>query len=471
MLLRLPRDGGTVRAYLYPNLDSTIWTGTGTSIERVLDFDPEGGVLAIVDAKGNPVRIDLHLGEATIASRAKLLSLTSTNGTDIYGVDAKGDVDRLTSSGDWTFTPPTPARAVFPETDGSLVVAAQRSGDLVVWRIHPPESRILDTTSLQLTHRGTRAQVGDRLYFGTDTGLVGVKTRDLSIVPPIRFKDRVIAIAPTPSGDRLYVATAGGQGVSVVDRYTNKVSEEVALPGHVSDLRMDPLGRYVIVRPERGDSAWVIAIGTDRLVGSIETRWTGDLPTCAPDGAIAINTGRDVVFVDGETLQPVRTVVGGAKDFWYFMFWNGFRSRAAGLDHPVSFARHDTTADSSMNKDTLRDTTAAATAHDSLALAVTPPAAPTIHPAPSATNVTKSPAATAALQTFSVSFAALLNEQKARELANGIVVNGIKARVAPVQRAGTMVYRVILGPFPSHDAAENAGQASQRSFWVYPDEP
>ena len=486
ILLRIPRGGGTARAYLYPKLDSVIWTGDATSVERVLGFDPDGGVLGVVNAAGEPSRIDLRLGEAAVASSARLVSLASANGTDIYGVNGKGEVIRLTRSGNWSFTPPIPARAVFPEANGGVVVVASRDGETTVWRIHPPESRILDTTVLRLPLRasGARAQVGDRVYFGADTGMVGVKTRDLSIVPPIRLPGEVDAIAPTPSGDRVYVSTVDEQGVSVIDRYTEKVSGEIPLPGSVSELRMDPLGRYVIARPTHGDSAWVIAVATDRLVGTIQTRWTGDLPACAPDGAIAINTGQDVVFLDGQTLQSVRTVVDGAKDFWYFMFWNGFRPRASSLDQPVSFGGRpdsDTTAADTAHKDT---TKLATTAPDSAATggggaarpAPPPPAAPApVNPAPPPSPVSVAPAplsprpANAAPQRFFVSFAAMLTSEKAHALADSISVSGTKARVMPAVRAGTTVYRVVLGPYSSRAVAEQSGRAAQRTFWVYPE--
>ena len=485
ILLRIPRGGGTARAYLYPKLDSVIWTGNATSVERVLGFDPEGGILGVVTAAGAPARIDLRLGEAAVAGSAKLAGLASANGTDIYGVTAQGGVVRLTRSGSWQFTPPIPARAAFPEMNGELMVAATRGGETTVWRIRPPEAKILDTTVLALPMRSgsAKAQVGDRLYFGADTGLVGVKTRDLSIVPPIHMRGEVTAVAPTPSGDRVYVTVDGEQGVSVIDRYTDKVSGEITLPGAVSELRMDPLGRYVIARPTHGDSAWVIAVATDRLVGSVQTKWTGDLPACAPDGAIAINTGQDVVFLDGETLQSVRTVAGGAKDFWYFMFWNGFRPRAPALDQPVSFAHADSdtarTGDST-HKDTVG---AVATAgHDSSATAPLPtvhtvpssaPANPANATSPPPAPITATPAparpANGGPQRFIVSFAALLSDQKAHALADSITVNGAKARVVPAQRAGTTVYRVVIGPYPSREAAEQSGHAAQRTFWVYPE--
>jgi len=454
-----------------------VWTGHTTSVDRVLGFDPEGGALAIIDAKGQPARVDLRLGGSAIASKTQLASLTAPTGTDIYGVDDKGTVIRLTRSGDWTFTPPYPARAVFPQADGGLVIDAQHGSDAVLWLIHPPDTKLRDTVTLPITMRAIHAQVGDRVYVATDTALVGVRGRDLSEVPPIRVHGHIVALAPTPSGDRIYLATAGDSSLAVVDRYTDKVASTIQLPGEISDLRMDGLGRYVIARPARGDSAWVIAVATNHLVGSVRTRWTEDLPATAPDGAIALNTGRDVIFVDGETLQAVRTVAGGASDFWYFTFWNGFRPRAAGVDQPVSFATADTTS---------RDSTQAAadsaqvaavdtavTPHPAASVAAVPPT-PQSPQQPSQQPTLPAPApppTASAAAPFTVSFAALLNESKARTLADSISVAGTRARVVPSQRAGTTIYRVVLGPYPNRAAAEQIGRDSKRSYWVFPGQP
>ncbi len=484
ILIRLPRTGGTVRAYLYPRLDSAVWTGRTTSVNRVLGFDAEGGALATVDARGNPARVDLRVGESSLASKAALASLKSPTGTEIYGVDGNGRVVRLARGGDWTFTPPYPARAVFPQSDGGLIVAAQHGNETVLWLLRPPDTKIRDTVSLPVTMRAVTAQVGDRVYLTTDTALVGVRGRDLTPVPPIRVRGHIVALAPTPSGDRIYIASATDSSLAVVDRYTDRVATTVQLPGEIADLRMDPLGRYVIARPARGDSAWVIAIATNHVVGSVRTSWTEDLPATAPDGAIALNAGRDVIFVDGETLQPVRTVAGGASDYWYFTFWNGFRARAAGVDQPVSFA----SSDSVRNVTPAISTDSSAVGLDSAARAARP-AAPGVDLAPPPPRAQAahgvSPAAVApplvaapspplsapAAAPFTVSFAALLNDTKARALADSIVLDGVHARVVPSQRAGTTVYRVVLGPYASRATAEQIGRDSKRSYWVFPGQP
>lgn len=468
IVIRIPRNGGTARAYLYPRLDSAVWSGSAPSADSALGFDPEGGTLVLVNARGLPARLDLRLGAATLAGRAHLSHVALGAGSDVYGIDPKGAVVRLTRAGTWRFVPPAPALGVFPQSDGTLVVAGQRRGATDFWRLYPPDTRLRDTLRIaaRMGNSTIREQVGDRVYFATDSALVGLRARDMSEVAPIRIGGTIAALAATPSGDRLYVAVAGARELDVVDRYTDRVERTIAIPGPARELRVDPLGRFVIVRPARGDSAWVIAVATDRLVGSTATRWTGDLPATAQDGAIALARGKDVVFVDGETLQRVRVVRGGAADFWYFTFWNGFRPRARGVDEPVSFGTESTAARPA-------DSTAPAPP-DSAAPATdtTTPHRTAASPAPvPPAQIAPAPGATPAPQTYTVSFAALLDGARARALADSIAVDGARARVVVVQRAGTPVYRVVLGPYGTRAAAEQAGRASRRSYWIFAGEP
>jgi hypothetical protein len=162
-------------------------------------------------------------------------------------------------------------------------------------------------------------------------------------VAPVPLGARVQAVAATPSGDRLYVATERAGEIVVVDRYAERVTARLALPGDVRELRMDPIGRYLLARAEPGDSAYVVALGTDAVQGVVHGAWRDDLPLVMPDGAIATVQGDDVAFVDAATLggaargRPTQTVAGGAADLWHLVIWNGFRPRATELDQPVTF--------------------------------------------------------------------------------------------------------------------------------------
>lgn len=454
LLLRVPRAGGTGRVTVYPNLDSAVWVVDEVpSLARILAFDHQLGTIAFVDAKGLPGRLDLRETDVRTASRAKLTSLSSANGTDIFGVTAKGAVTRLNPvAPDWNFEPPVPARGVFAQPNGDLIVAANKGAQTILWKLRPPTETVDDSTVLPLSGRGVSTQVGDRVYFTVDSGLVGVKARDLSPVGAVKFASPVTALAPTPSGDRLYVATSERE-IAVVDRYSEQITARIPVPTAPSELRMDALGRYLIARYPASDSVWVIAIGTNKLIGALATEWETDLPALTPDGNIALLGAKDVTFVNPQTLELKKTVANGAKDFWYFFAWDGFRPRARGIDDPVTFATDSTF-------------------EDSLSRAAQPPLGDTsARPVVTGTDPATPGARKPASESYSVSFAALLSEEKARELSKTITVGGVQAHVVATNTAGSPIYRVIMGPYPTREEAEKVGRAAGRDYWVYEGAP
>jgi len=451
----VPRAGGTGRVYVYPKLDSAVWTvDEAPPLDRVLAFDAEGGTIAFVDSKGFPGRLDLRETDVIKASKAKLTSLTSANGSDIYGINPKGEIVRLNpNGGDWHFKPPIPARSVVAQPNGEILVAANKGAQTVLWKVRPPDDVVADSALLPLSGRAVRTQVGDRLYFTVDSGLVGVKAKDLSPVGAVELSSRVRALAPTPSGDRLYVATTGDSAILVVDRYSGSVGKAVTLPAPPIDLRMDALGRYLLAQFPKADSAWVIAIGTNRLVGAVATRWETDLPAITPNGELAALGAKDVTLLDPEKLGVRSTVVGGAKDFWYFFAWDGFRPRAQGLDQPVTFPSESVYTDSSASSTTGGMASSTPAAPDTSAAATPPrPAAP-------------------ATTGFTVSFAALLSEEKAQQLATTITVGGNQAHVVSTNTAGSPIFRVVMGPYTTREEAERVGRASRREYWIYEGSP
>jgi cell division septation protein DedD len=68
---------------------------------------------------------------------------------------------------------------------------------------------------------------------------------------------------------------------------------------------------------------------------------------------------------------------------------------------------------------------------------------------------------------YTVSFAALLVGDKARELASQIHVGSESARVVTSMRDGSTIYRVVMGPYPTRDEAERVGRESKQSYWIY----
>jgi septal ring-binding cell division protein DamX len=169
---------------------------------------------------------------------------------------------------------------------------------------------------------------------------------------------------------------------------------------------------------------------------------------------LAVLGGKDVSFVDPEKLTVKSSVAGGAKDFWYFFAWDGFRPRAQGLDQPVTFP-----------SDSLQ--------RDSLAASSTPPGTNSSLPVPTAQDTIRPPTATAVPPStgFTVSFAALLSEEKAQQIASGIRVNGSAAHVVSTMTAGSPIFRVVMGPYTTREEADKVGRAAKHEFWIYEGSP
>ena len=454
LALRIPRAGGPASVAGYPQLDSALWTSSVPvpAIARIVAFDQEAGSVAAITSAGISMRIDLRLGRVTPEPKTKLTGIASADGWAVFGI-SDGAVQRLTPSGEgWSVRPPAAARLVIPNPDGTVVIAADRGTGTTLWRLRPPDKRLADTVDLPRASLILGTPIGDRVYLAVDSGLVGVRTRDLTLIPAIRFPARVTAIAPTPSGDRLYVLTAGERAISIVDRYRDRVSGTVKLPDVAVELRMDPIGRYLLARPATGDSAWIVAIGTDMLLGSVHTAWRVDLPAVAPDGALALVRGKDVIFADPETKRDRKIVAGGAGDFWFFFQWNGFRPRATALDEPVQFA---TIPGGRGGPDTAGGLPSAPEPNAGRAEGAG-------GPAPDAAAAALRPST----RGFIVSFATLLTPERADELAKTITIRGEHPHVLVTSRGNDLLYRVVMGPFTARADADHIGREAGRDYWI-----
>jgi hypothetical protein len=464
VFIRLAGNGGTARAYRWGS-DSVLWSSPRRvpALSHTLAFDDAQGSLAYVDARGVPGRLDLRMGSAGAAATTALTGLASADGWAIYGLTPKHDVSRLTPSGTWTFTPEQQPRGLLPLPDGSLVLLTDNGNRHELRRLHPPEPRVTETTSVPHADLLVRTDLGDRLYFVGDSGLAGVRTRDLTRTRTVWLPGQAVDAVATPSGDRIFVALKGKKSITVVDRFTEEIERTIDIAGTATALRMDPDGRYLLARNANGDSVRIVAIGTSRAIGAVRSRWRADLPLLGPDGGLAVLQDNDVVIVDAESHRERTRFLAGTTDMWTLIRWNGFRPRARGLDVPVSFGS-DPDAPAGAAADSTR--------------AAPQPAAPSAarapEPAPRAAEPVPPPRAIIGAPqhgTFTLSFAALLSEDRAKTLAASITVDGHPVRVVPGVSDRTPVYRVVYGPFDTKEEAERAGRRTGLPYWVYEGAP
>ena len=452
--LRVARGGGPVRAYQYPRLDSLIWTSTQNvgGQPQLLAFDPENGLEAYVDRSGVPGWVDVRIGTVKPSRSSKLSLLTSGDAYSIYGVTNDTVIHRSTPGGEWEFETAHPVRGLFPMMDGGLVVLTSKDDDAMLTRLRPPERTVMDSAKVPNPFQVAMSPLGDRLYLAIGREVRALSTSTFDATGSVQFDGPVVALTTTPSGDRVFVVTEGATRVEILDRYSGEHSESIRLPGRVKELRIDPLGRLLLARPDTGDSVWVINVGTNRLVTTLPSSWRADLPNVGPDGAVATVVGRDVNFTVPGQPKPKIIVRDGGAEIWHFVFWNGFRPRAAGLDQPVVFPV-DTAYYIAPSSDSLP-----APVSTTIDTAASRPQVV----APVDTTIRK-PAASQ----WSVQVAAVLSEERAREIARTIRVDGAQPRVVVSSVDGSRVYRVVLGPFPSRAEADRVGRQSGRDYWVF----
>lgn len=263
----------------------------------------------------------------------------------------------------------------------------------------------------------------------TDSGTLIYDPQRLRVRRLLKTSGRPRATAFSPSGHQIYVVGDTPQ-LTIFDRFELERVGRIPLPGPARGIRAGPYGRWLLVRPARGDSVWVVDLEADSIAGAVATPWAADLPAVTPSQTLLLRRGDDVVARDlGRRGFPVAgTVTGGAADRWLALDWS-----PAAPPEPES-------------------------------VLAAQPAAPG-EPSPDSAAGADSAAAPAEPVYLQVSSSQ--NPEWARELSTKLSGAGLPARVLE-PRHPDEPYRVVLGPYPSRAAGEAAGRTLGMPFFVLP---
>jgi cell division septation protein DedD len=291
-----------------------------------------------------------------------------------------------------------------------------------------------DGTRRVATPRGPVATTywGDLLAVGTDSGVVFFDPQSRRQPARVPASARTRALLFSPSGHRLYAA-GGDHELLVIDRFGHTVLRRIQLPGTASALRVDFFGNWLLARATGADSVWVIDLDAERVIGSVATTWAADLPAVAAPRTLILREHRDVVARDlaSAALTETGRVKDGASDVWVAVSW---APAPAAAEPTADTARVATTAPTPPPAADTGATTTADTAADR----AEPPAGPTD--------------ARLYLQVSSSR-----NPSWADDLAGKLRAAGLQPTV--LKPAGSEeTYRVVLGPFPTREAAEETGR-------------
>ena len=422
---RLPRAGGIVAVYRLPSLEEVKWgAGRVSSPRSAVGVDRVGRRLVFRDSTGSVATYDLVASRERVVAPHGSLAALGSDGT-LLAVDTTGSVIESEPWGVrvWTGSLGRGVRAVFAAPGGRLLLVRHSGTDSVA--VATRENGVSGARRAPAAAARTASRDGDAVAFAVDSGVVVVEEGERARWF-VRLVGKPSALAFSPSGHRIYIALAEKNALAVIDRFAQKERNEITLPGHATALRMDPWGRVLLVRGEAADSVaptWVVSIADDDVAGTLGTAWASDLPTVTKEGVVLVRQGGAVVARDVRTLDSLGALAGGAGDLWF---------TGRGSPPPATASLRAAAADSGHG------------------------AAPA-----AARRMPAEPPAT----TYWVQVSVSRNEAWARALAQELNAGHHDAHVGPPADS-TEGWRVLTGPYRSREAADSAGRALGRPYWV-----
>lgn len=386
-------------------------------LSRVVGFDLDGRIVWAVDGRNRLVGIDLESGQARTYLTGIQQAVVGPDGV-AFVIDSAGRVLRLMRRAT-TVLPArfdTPPAAMFGGLGGQVLAVERgdtsRARLISADRTGPPAP--VGNGPVTATFWGELLAIADAEQISL------VRSSDASLVRHLRLSDPATALAFSPSGHRLYALE--GDLIQSFDRFSGDRLASISLPGPGTQLRLDASGRWLLVQPEATDSAWVIDLATGGFTGTVGTGWRSDLPLVAGATVILTLRGDDVIGYSLSSTPPgaVARVVGGGTDLWLALPWVP-PSRAP--EAMAALAEAQATQDSAL-------------------------------------TAGNDPANQAWLQVSSSQ-----NPEWAEDLARQLADDGFPS-VVWKPRTPEDGYRVMVGPYPGREAAEEAGRRLDRPFFV-----
>ncbi len=428
---RLPSAGGTLRVYELPTLRETSWGGGGrvSGARSALGADVQGRRLLYRDTSGAIASFDLvALRERTVAP-ARFIGAVGPDGT-LLAVDPTGQVVESQPWGTRPWSEPVGrgAQDVFAAPGARIIVVRDGGADSLA--VAAREGGLALAVPVPGANDRAATAMGDAVTLATDSGIVVVEVRSGEDPWFLGLNGRPRAVAFSPSGHRIYVALRDRAAIVVIDRFGRRERGHIELPAPALLLRVDPWGRALLARGEAGadgGAVWVVSLARLSVAHRVRTRWASDLPAVSEDGVLLAREDRSVVARDLRTLDSLGAVADAADDLWFTGRWVPTSATAAARAEQAE--RRDRRGGTERQRaETRRDTGAAS-------------------------------------RTFWIQIASSRNEDAIRALAASLLAERLPARVVAPRLEGDP-WRVMAGPYRSRQAADSAGRALGRPYWV-----
>ena len=412
--VRFSSSGGRARLYRLPELDEVtrLFDLGDHQPVRMVGFVSDEDMIYAVARRQNEtldlIALDLFTGRTRTIDTNVVTAAIGPLGT-AYLTRPNGTVGEAghRSAETWPDTLPGAASSIWGAARGRLLalIETDTTRELVAL------ARGQTLARQSLPHGDvTVSRWGRIVAVATESGLVLLDPVDPAAATFVRLSPPPRLVAMSASGHLVYVVL-GPNRLAALDRFQHRVSQSLELPGEVAALRVDALGRGLLLRPAEGDSVWIVDPADLSLQATVRGSWQDDLPAIAPDGTVLLRRRNSVVALASTNFGETAQTQEAAGDKWLLIRWDPRRPA-------LELARDTTRAEA---QETGR--------------------------------------------IIYVQISSSRNPAWAQELADELRRAGLNASVLPADSTDEP-YRVVLGPYPTREAAEENARRLGRPFFI-----
>jgi hypothetical protein len=388
----------------------------------VVGFDQDQALAYAVDSAGGLQALDLRTGTPRLLTSGVSGVTLGPEGT-LWVVDRKDSVVRIRNRLAKSTNASLPGRPTALYGTGDRHLIAIEGGDTArAFLVTGAEAG--GSAELPSTHTAA-SPWGDLVAATAPTGVYLWAPRGGAPIRRVRVSGTPTSVRFSASGHRIYVGREA-EDLAVIDRYAGERIDDIRIPGAAAGLRVAPYGGWLLARPDSGDTVWVVNLGTGEYAGAVASSWATDLPTVLGDATLLVREGPDLVARDLSHPEFPETgrLKGGAADLYLPMPWV---ARGNMPKPPPPRPEAAQLADGEPDS----------------------PETPAQGPSTVYLQVSRSQ-----------------NPAWAQALAAEIRSEGFPALVFSPQTEEE-AYRVVVGPYPSREAAESAGRSLGRPSFIY----
>ncbi len=401
--------GRDARLYELPALQEVRWRfETGRlSAKTMVGFAADRDVLYFLTEADGLAALDLATGRTRVVDSNVVAAAMSPSAIPLV-VHRDGSIAsvELRSVVPWTTPVSATPVAVWGAVRNGLLALVDEAGSVTLHLYRQGQASVVQPIP--------RPDVvispwGDAALVLTDSGLVVLNPSDPKAVAFLTVEPRPTSATFSASGHRIYVVREDLRLVAF-DRFSRELVATLALPGATEASRLDPSGRFLLLKPVEGGSVWLVDLAGWTGPQVVAADWDETFPMVAPDGTILVRRGDRVEALAGDSLTA-RGTVTSRSDRWIVISWDPRR----------------------------------------LDLGTAPAAGR--EPEPGG-------------QLIYIQVSSTSNPAWAEDLAGNLRRAGMPATVLSPDRAGEP-YRVVLGPYPTRDEAEATGRQLGLPFWIF----